>query len=244
MSFREERDSLGTVKVPEEAYYGAQTQRASENFPVSGLLLPKEFICTLALVKKCAATVNHELELLPGDLAKAIATAAQEVVDGKFMDQFVVDVFQTGSGTSTNMNMNEVLATRSNELLTGKKAGKTPVHPNDHVNLGQSSNDVIPSTIHITALKQIKTRLAPSMDGLYRSLEEKADAFKNVHKIGRTHLQDAVPITLGQEFSGYAGQIKRGLDRLAPLDARLGNWPWGARPSVPGLIPIVNLPAG
>lgn len=222
MAFREEKDSLGIVNVPEDAYYGAQTQRAFENFPVSDLQLPPAFFRTLALIKKCAAEVNRDLGLLDETFANAVIASAQEVMDGKFMDQFGVDVFQTGSGTSTNMNMNEVLATRSNERLTGKKEGKSPVHPNDHVNLGQSSNDVIPTTIHVTAFAQITKQLIPSLERLQEALTEKTVAFKDIHKIGRTHLQDAVPITLGQEFSGYAGQIERGIDRLHALEPRLG----------------------
>jgi fumarate hydratase, class II len=221
MTFRKEKDSLGTVGVPEAAHYGAQTQRAVENFPISGMVLPKEFIHSLALVKNCAAEVNRDLKLLPPPLAGAIASAAREVMDGKWDNEFVVDVFQTGSGTSTNMNMNEVLASRSNEILTGKKGGKTPVHPNDHVNLGQSSNDVIPTAIHITALKQIDKQLIPAMEALHQTLVEKTEAFWEIRKIGRTHLQDAVPVTLGQEFAGYAGQMFRGIGRLRSLENRL-----------------------
>ena len=185
------------------------------------MVLPKEFIQCLALVKHCAAHVNRNLGLLSPSLAEAISSAAREIMDGKWDSEFVVDVFQTGSGTSTNMNMNEVLASRSNEILTGKKGGKTPVHPNDHVNLGQSSNDIIPSTIHITALKQITTGLIPAMQTFQQTLNEKAEAFREIRKIGRTHLQDAVPITLGQEFTGYAGQIYRGIERLRSLEIRL-----------------------
>jgi fumarate hydratase class II len=221
MSYRKEKDSLGTVNVPAEAYYGAQTQRAVENFPISGMVLPKEFIHHLALVKNCAAIVNRDLGLLSPSLAEAISSAAREVMDGRWDDEFVVDVYQTGSGTSTNMNMNEVLASRSNEILTGKKGGKIPVHPNDHVNMGQSSNDIIPSTIHITALKQIDMRLIPAMETFHQTLKEKAEAFREIRKIGRTHLQDAVPITLGQEFRGYAGQIFRGIQRLRSMEDRL-----------------------
>ncbi|MBU4053044.1 MAG: aspartate ammonia-lyase, partial [Proteobacteria bacterium] len=152
MSYREEKDSMGPVLIPETAYYGAQTRRAVENFPVSGISFPPVFIQTLGLIKKLAAGVNEELGLLNPSLSSAILGAAQEVAEGKFHDQFMVDVFQTGSGTSTNMNANEVIASRANEILTGKRGGKSPVHPNDHVNLGQSSNDVIPSAIHISAL--------------------------------------------------------------------------------------------
>ena len=221
MPYREEKDSLGVVFVPDAAYYGAQTQRAVENFPISGLFLPESFIHFLALLKKCAAETNQELGLLAPDLAGAIISASEEVMAGKMNDQFVVDVFQTGSGTSTNMNMNEVLAARANELLTGKKGGKTPVHPNDHVNQGQSSNDVIPTVIHLAALSRINGELKPALDLLGHALYDKASEFNDVQKIGRTHLQDAVPMTLGQEFSGYADQINRGKDRLISTEERL-----------------------
>jgi len=221
MKYRKEKDTMGTVLVPETAYYGSQTQRAVDNFPMGTLKLPASFNHALALVKKCAARVNQKLDLLDSDLADAIATAAQEVMDGRFDDQFVVNVFQTGSGTSTNMNMNEVLACRANEILTGKKKGKSPVHPNDHVNLGQSSNDVIPAVIHIAASVTIRERLIPSLHLLQESLGKKAQEFAGVHKLGRTHLQDAVPMLLGQEFSGYARQIELGIQRITAAEDRL-----------------------
>jgi fumarate hydratase class II len=221
MKFREEKDTLGTVRIPESAYYGPQTQRAVENFPISDLTLPPEFIYALGLIKKCAAEVNFALGLLEPDISTAISRAAQEVLSGEFADQFVVDIFQTGSGTSTNMNMNEVLAVRANEIITGKKALKSPVHPNDHVNLGQSSNDVIPTAIHIASLTAIKKELIPSLDKLQRMLAAKSEEFRDIFKIGRTHLQDAVPLTLGQEFSGYARQIELGIARLADVENRL-----------------------
>ncbi|MEW6670716.1 MAG: class II fumarate hydratase [Thermodesulfobacteriota bacterium] len=221
MGFREEKDSMGTVRVPENAYYGAQTQRAVENFPISGLKFPPKFIQALALIKLCSARVNKDLGLLPPETADAIITAAREVTAAKHDDQFVVDVFQTGSGTSTNMNMNEVLSSRANEIITGKKGGKSPVHPNDHVNLGQSSNDVIPTAIHVAALTAIRNRLLPSLQVLHTSLSGKAAEFADVAKIGRTHLQDAVPVTLGQEFSGYARQIELGMDRIRTTQERL-----------------------
>lgn len=221
MNYREETDSMGTVQVPVDAYYGSQTQRAAENFPISRLRLQPEFIHALALIKKCAVRVNDALGLLDARLAPAIAHAAQEVMDGRFDDQFVVDVFQTGSGTSTNMNMNEVVAARANEILTGKKGGRSPVHPNDHVNMGQSSNDVIPSAIHIAALTGLNSRLIPSLESLKRALSEKSNEFKDIQKLGRTHLQDAVPLTLGQEFSGYARQVELGIDRIRAVEPRL-----------------------
>lgn len=207
--------------VPQEAYYGPQTQRAVDNFPMGNLKIPTAFIQALALLKKCAASVNKDLGLLDAKLADAIETAAQEVVDGQLDDQFVVNVFQTGSGTSTNMNMNEVVACRANEIIRGKKSGKAPVHPNDHVNLGQSSNDVIPSVIHIAAMISIRNDLIPALTLLEQSLAKKTQEFAKIHKIGRTHLQDAVPMVLGQEFSGYARQIELGIKRIAAVEERL-----------------------
>ncbi|MFO7555776.1 MAG: class II fumarate hydratase [Desulfobacterales bacterium] len=214
MNYRIEKDSLGTIDVPEDAYFGASTQRAVNNFPISGLTLPLSFIYSLALIKQCAAVVNNELDLIDHKISNAIAASAQEVMEGKFDDQFVVDVFQTGSGTSTNMNINEVLASRANEIITGKKGGKSPVHPNDHVNLGQSSNDVIPTAIHVSAVSLIKHRLTPALVNLETSLSDKTDEFKDVKKMGRTHLQDAVPIFLGQAFSGYARQVALAVKRI------------------------------
>jgi fumarate hydratase class II len=221
MKYRQEKDSMGTVNVPEDAYYGSQTQRAADNFPISGMRFPAVFIRSLALVKRCAARVNSEMGVLDPKLADSISQAAQEVIDGKYSDQFVVDIFQTGSGTSTNMNMNEVLASRANEILTGKKGGRSPVHPNDHVNLGQSSNDVIPSVIHISALRLIHKALLPALKQLHQHLLEKSGEFKDVQKLGRTHLQDAVPISLGQEFSGYARQMELAMDRVNAVETRL-----------------------
>ena len=212
---------MGEVKVPEKAYYGAQTQRAVENFAVSGLRFPAPFIRALALIKKHAALVNSELGLLDSKLAEPIAAAAQEVCEGNRDDQFVVDVFQTGSGTSTNMNANEVIAGRANERLKGLRGGKSPVHPNDHVNLGQSSNDVIPSAIHIAAMLQIENHLIPTLERLKAALKGKVTDFEGIRKIGRTHLQDAVPVTLGQEFSGYARQVELGIERLKAVESRL-----------------------
>lgn len=221
MKFREEKDSMGTVKVPADAYYGSQTQRAVDNFPISDLKFQAAFVHALALVKHCAAQVNHKLGLLDPEFADAISRASREVMDGKHDSQFVVDIFQTGSGTSTNMNMNEVVASRANEILTGQKGGKSPVHPNDHVNLGQSSNDVIPSVIHISALILIHERLFPSLESLKSELAAKADEFKDIRKLGRTHLQDAVPMYLGQEFSGYARQIELAIERIRSVESRL-----------------------
>jgi fumarate hydratase class II len=212
---------MGTVHVPSDAYYGAQTQRALDNFPISDLRFQPAFIHALALVKRFSAEANKELGLLDNSLADAIVKASAEVADGRHDDQFDVDVFQTGSGTSTNMNMNEVVAGRANELITGRRGGKSPVHPNDHVNLGQSSNDVIPTAIHIAALSQIRSKLFAALNALREALLLKADAFADVRKIGRTHLQDAVPMRLGDEFSGYARQIEMALERLADGETRL-----------------------
>jgi len=221
MEFREEKDSMGIVSVPAAAYYGPQTQRALQNFPISGLTFPAEFIQALALIKECAARVNGSLGLLPAKTAAAIIAAAQEVNAGGHADQFGIDIFQTGSGTSTNMNMNEVLAGRANEILTGRKGGRAPVHPNDHVNLGQSSNDVIPTAIHVAALAAMENRLHPALARLHQALSAKAAEFADVAKIGRTHLQDAIPVTLGREFSGYARQVALGRERLRAAGERL-----------------------
>jgi fumarate hydratase class II len=219
--FRTEADSMGEMKVPADAYYGAQTARAVENFPISSLRFSREFIRALGLIKKHAAATNAGLGYVPAKIAKAIQDAAQEVIDGKWDHQFVVDIFQTGSGTSTNMNTNEVIANRAIELLGGKRGDKS-VHPNDHVNCGQSSNDVIPTAIHLATLDAIVHHLIPALNELHAALLAKAQAFGEVLKIGRTHLQDATPIRLGQEFSGYASQVEHGIDRLWKLEPNLG----------------------
>jgi fumarate hydratase class II len=219
--YRFERDSMGEVRVPVAAHYGPQTQRAADNFSSSGLKPPVQLIRALAMVKRAAAHVNRELALLDGALAGAIDQAASEVFDGRWDDQFVVDLFQTGSGTSTNMNMNEVLASRANEILTGKKGGRSPVHPNDHVNLGQSSNDLIPTALHIAAATGLTHGLLPGLEHLKKALAAKVVAFDSVPKIGRTHLQDAVPMTMGQAFGGFARQAELGIDRLHDALERL-----------------------
>lgn len=219
--FREEHDSMGVVPVPEDAYYGAQTQRAKENFKISGLSFPPVFFRAIGLIKKHAAVTNHDLGLIDDQAAEAIIRASEELISGEFNNQFVVDVFQTGSGTSTNMNANEVIAGRANEIITGKRGGRSPVHPNDHVNRGQSSNDVIPSAIHIASVIEINKRLLPAMKRLYLQLDEKASEFKDIRKTARTHLQDAVPIGLGQEFSGYTRQIRLNIERIGDVQKRL-----------------------
>ena len=206
---------MGEFQVPEEAYYGAQTMRAVVNFPISDLRFHGSFVHALARIKLEAAHVNRELGLLDEGLADAIVTAAQEVVDGSHDDQFVLDIFQTGSGTSTNMNANEVISNRAIELLGGEIGSRTPVHPNDHVNTGQSSNDVIPTATHVAALVQIHGELLPALSELQGELERKAREFMPIVKTGRTHLQDATPIRLGQEFTGYAGQIERAIARVS-----------------------------
>jgi fumarate hydratase class II len=219
--FRTEADSMGPMQVPAQAYYGAQTARAVENFPISDLRFPRQFIRALGLIKKHAAITNTALGLLPDKISGSIQKAAQEVMDGKLDAQFPLDIFQTGSGTSTNMNANEVIANRAIELLGGKRGDKS-VHPNDHVNRGQSSNDVIPTAIHIAALDGIVHQLVPALNELHSALLKKAQQFGEVLKIGRTHLQDATPIRLGQEFSGYASQIEHGIARLLKLEDHLG----------------------
>src|SRR5471032_2659115 len=205
-SFRIERDSMGELNVPSEALWGAQTQRAVDNFPISGLTLPRGFIRALALIKQAAAAANAQLGLLAGDIAAAIQSAARQVAAGAYDAQFPIDVFQTGSGTSTNMNANEVIA-----YLAAR--GGLAVHPNDHVNMGQSSNDVIPTAIHVAAALAIRDELLPALNVLEASLAAKSREFWPVIKTGRTHLQDATPIRLGQEFLGYAGQVERGRRR-------------------------------
>lgn len=219
--YRSERDSMGEFQVPVDAYYGANTMRAVLNFPISDLRFPRSFIRALGQIKLAAAQVNAELGLLNTTLAEGIVQAAQEVIDGNLDDQFVVDIFQTGSGTSTNMNVNEVISNRAIELMGGVIGSRSPVHPNDHVNIGQSSNDVIPTAIHISALRAIHDDLIPAMQTLQQTLEQKAEEFMPVIKTGRTHLQDATPIRLGQEFQGYAGQVERSISRLHHAEQEL-----------------------
>src|SRR5215210_300218 len=211
---RIERDSMGEVEVPRDALFGAQTRRALDNFPIEGPRFPRRFIEALGAIKLEAAVVNDELGLLDGELKDAIVAAAEEVVDGRLDNQFVLDIFQTGSGTSTNMNANEVISNRAIQILGGELGSKSPVHPNDHVNKGQSSNDVIPTAIHLSALVSIEEDLMPALRKLRDALGDKAAEFDDVVKTGRTHLQDATPIRLGQEFLGYAGQIERGIQRV------------------------------
>jgi fumarate hydratase class II len=224
---RTERDSMGAMEVPADAYYGAQTRRAELNFAISPLRLPRSMIRALGLIKKAAARVNLDLGLIAPEIAERILAAAQAVADGRHDDQFVVDLFQTGSGTSSNMNTNEVVAGIANEAATGVRGGRKPVHPNDHVNLGQSSNDVFPTAIHVAAVATIQNRLIPALRGLHQKLDAKAGEFDQIVKIGRTHLQDAVPIRLGQEFSGFASQVAHGLQRLERASDALAELPIG-----------------
>ena len=211
---RMERDSLGEVAVPATALFGAQTQRAVENFPVSGRRIPRRMIRALGLIKRAAAAVNRQADALPGPLADAIIQAATEVAEGLHDEQFVVDVFQTGSGTSSHMNANEVIANRAIQLLGGVIGSKQPVHPNDHVNRGQSSNDVFPTAVHIAAAEAVTHDLLPALEMLHQALDEKTRAFDGIVKTGRTHLMDAVPIRLGQEFSGYARMVAASKERI------------------------------
>lgn len=220
MATRIEKDSMGEMQVPEDALYGASTQRAVLNFPVSSLRLSTAFNAAIGAIKLAAAKTNQDLGLLEKDKAEGIKKAALEAFEGKLQKHFVVDVFQTGSGTSTNMNANEVIANRAIELMGGKRGDKS-VHPNDHVNMCQSSNDVIPTAIHVSAYSEIERRLKPALKRLCDALSAKATEFKGVIKTGRTHLQDATPITLGQEFSGYAAQIQKGIERVTRAQTSL-----------------------
>jgi fumarate hydratase class II len=232
--FRIEHDTMGEVRVPKDALYAAQTQRAVENFPISGRGLAGPHIAALAQIKRAAAIANSELGVLAPEVSEAIVAAADEVIDGSHDDQFPIDVFQTGSGTSSNMNANEVIAT-----LASRRLG-TPVHPNDHVNASQSSNDVFPSSIHIAAVQAITAGLVPALEVLAVALEAKAAEFADVVKAGRTHLMDATPITLGQEFSGYATQVRYGIERVRGTLPRLAELPLGGTAVGTG----INTPAG
>ncbi|HEV3136510.1 MAG TPA: class II fumarate hydratase, partial [Pirellulales bacterium] len=220
--FRMEHDSMGDVRVPAQAYYGAQTQRAKENFPISSWPLPPELIHALGLVKYAAAVANHELGKLTGSgknpltatQVDVLLKACREVADGKLDDQFPIDVFQTGSGTSSNMNANEVIANRAIELLSGDRfRAEKPIHPNDHVNMGQSTNDMFPTAIHVAVAQSIRQQLIPALARFRQVLADKADQWDKIIKIGRTHLADATPIRLGQEFSGYARQLAMSIER-------------------------------
>lgn len=242
MSHRIEKDSLGEVPVPSDAYYGAQTQRAVDNFPISGIGFNRGFIYALGLVKRASAGANMDLGLLDPERGAAIVAAAQEVMDGKLDAHFPIDIFQTGSGTSSNMNANEVISNRAIEIMGGTIGSKAPVHPNDHVNMGQSSNDVIPTAIHIAGACAVHNDLIPALKHLHSALETKADAWDHIIKSGRTHLMDATPIRLGQEFGGYAAQVKHGIRRAesardALLELALGGTATGTGINRPKAFP-------
>ncbi|MFB6086272.1 MAG: class II fumarate hydratase [Halodesulfurarchaeum sp.] len=217
---RIETDSLGEIAVPSDAYWGAQTQRAVENFPISERTMDRRFLRALGVVKKAAAGANVELGLIPVDVAEAIQEAASEVIEGELDDQFPVDVYQTGSGTSTNMNANEVIANRAAEIM-GEEIGSKAVHPNDHVNFGQSSNDVIPTAMHVAARGAIERSVKPALETLRERLEEAEAEFDGIVKTGRTHLQDATPVRLGQEFGGYRTQVEKGIERVDAASTEL-----------------------
>jgi|SRR5579871_292261 len=217
MEYRLDQDSMGPIKVPAHAYYGPQTQRSLENFRIGHEIMPKSFIVAYAIVKQAAALVNHDLGLLPDNIKKLIVASAQEIIDGELLDQFPLKVWQTGSGTQSNMNVNEVIANRANQMA-GKKLGeKSPVHPNDHVNLSQSTNDSFPAAMHISVAMSIHGSLLTSIENLALTFEKKAHKFKDVVKMGRTHLQDATPVTLGQEMGGYAAQLRACDDAIRKL---------------------------
>src|SRR6267143_5392729 len=243
--YRIEKDFLGELKVPKDAYWGAQTQRAIENFPISGIRFGRRFIYALGLIKMAAAQTNMELGLLDSKIGKAIVQACQEVMEGKLDAHFPLDIFQTGSGTSTNMNANEVIANRANGILGSPLGTKGPVHPNDHVNMGQSSNDVIPTAIHVAALLAVEQDLLPALRELETSLGKKAKEFDPIVKAARTHLMDATPIRLGQEFGGYESQVAHGIRRVSNARPSLAELAIGgtavgtginAHPALPGKV--------
>ena len=240
--YRVEEDSLGEMRVPADAYWGAQTQRAVENFPVSGLTFGRRFVRALGVVKKAAAEANHELGLLDEETGEAIIEAADEVIVGHHDDQFPVDVFQTGSGTSSNMNANEVIANRATELVGGE-LGSREIHPNDDVNYGQSSNDVIPTAMHVAALEAVERDVIPALETLAEALEAKEMEFDGIVKTGRTHLQDATPVRLGQEFGGYRTQVEKGIKRVAATREHLGELALGGTATGTGLNTHPEFPA-
>jgi fumarate hydratase class II len=240
--YRTEQDSLGEMQVPADAYWGAQTQRAIGNFPVSGLTFQRRFIRALGIVKKAAAQANVELDLLDEDKADAIIEAADEVIAGQHDEHFPVDIFQTGSGTSSNMNANEVIANRATEIFGGE-VGTREIHPNDHVNYGQSSNDVIPTAMHVASLEAVERDVIPGLETLADALAEKEAEFDDVVKTGRTHLQDATPVRLGQEFGGYRAQIEKGIQRVSAVRDSLGELALGGTAVGTGLNTHPEFPA-
>lgn len=240
MEYRIERDTMGEMQVPADRYYGCQTARSLVHFNIGGERMPRELIRALGVLKKAAALVNLELGILPGELCGAICRAADEVIAGALDEHFPLVIWQTGSGTQTNMNANEVISNRAIELLGGVMGSKKPVHPNDHVNMSQSSNDTFPTAMSIAAAEQIHHRLLPALGALQQSMAEKAEAFKDIIKIGRTHLMDATPLTLGQEFSGYAQQLANGQERMAATLPKLSELALGGTAVGTGL----NAPKG
>ena len=237
---RQEKDALGTISVPDDAYYGAQTQRACENFRIGDERFPDEFIHAHALVKRAAAQVNRNLGLLEARLAQAIIESADEVIAGRLDGHFPLVIWQSGSGTQTNMNINEVIANRANEILGSPRGAKHPVHPNDHVNMSQSTNDTIPTSMHIAAVTAVNERLLPRLKNLREAISAKAQSFNNIIKTGRTHLQDATPLTLGQEFSGYAAQLQQADESITAVLDHLYELPVGGTAVGTGLNTIAG----
>jgi len=240
MDYRIEKDTMGEMQVPADKYYGCQTERSRQNFPIGSERMPEDVIRAFGVLKKAAALVNHELGLLPGNLCDAICQAADEVIEGRLDDHFPLVVWQTGSGTQTNMNVNEVIANRASELLGGKLGAKSPVHPNDHVNMSQSSNDTFPTAMSIAAVEAIHERLVPALVALEEALAAKAKQFDDIVKTGRTHLMDATPLTLGQEFSGYTQQVRDGIERVVMTIPKLRQLALGGTAVGTGL----NAPVG
>ncbi len=240
--FRSEKDSLGEVRVPASALYGAQTQRAIENFPVSGQRFPRQFIQSIGVIKQACAEANRDLDLLDNEKATAIIDACQKVIDGEVDEHFPLDVYQTGSGTSTNMNANEVIANLAAEMLGGERGSKL-VHPNDDVNMSQSSNDVIPTAMHVAARVTIENKLLPALERFAESLEAKSSEFDDVLKSGRTHLMDATPVRLGQEFGGYAAQVRNGVRRIEHASEELAELALGGTATGTGINRHVDFPS-
>ncbi|MDJ0612007.1 MAG: class II fumarate hydratase [Kiloniellales bacterium] len=241
---RIESDSMGELAVPADRYWGAQTQRSLMNFKIGGERLPPALIRALGVEKLAAAETNISLGVLDQEKGEAITQAAREVADGKLDDHFPLVVWQTGSGTQSNMNANEVIAGRANEILTGKRGGKAPVHPNDHVNMGQSSNDTFPTAMHVAAVEQLATQTVPALRRLHDALRQKAESFNSIVKIGRTHLMDATPLTLGQEFSGYAHQVGLGIERIEATLPRLAQLAQGGTAVGTGLNAVEGFAEG
>ena len=238
---RVESDTMGTIEVPADRYWGAQTQRSLENFKIGGERMPRSILRAMGIVKHASASANQKLGRLDSELADAIRSAGQQVIDGDLDDHFPLVVWQTGSGTQSNMNANEVISNRAIELLGGEIGSKSPVHPNDHVNMSQSSNDVFPGAMAIATAEQTVQHLIPSLSYLHDALQAKADAWAEIVKIGRTHVMDAVPLTLGQEFSGYVQQVGYGIKRAEQTLPRVStNWPSAAPPSVPASTHILT----